>query len=106
MQKENKGSENPCNLIGRVFPVFIVFQCGGIFKRIIEFFRAGLNGRLAIDEIFVCVALIDSNRADTFQQGNKRRKSKDFFGYFPQFAFSVCVLNRITINDITIFATF
>ena len=89
MQKESKGSENPCNLIGRVFPVFIIFQRRGIFNCIIEFFRAGLNGRFTIDVIFICMALIDSNRADAFQQGNKRRKSKDFFGYFPQFAFGV-----------------
>ena len=106
MQKESKGSENPCNLIGRVFPVFIVFQCGGIFKRVVKLFGACLNGRFAVNVIFICVTLIDSNRADTFQQGNKRRKSKDFFGYLPQFAFSVCVLYGITIDDETVFATF
>ena len=89
MQKESKGSENPCNLIGRVFSVFVIFQRGRIFKSIIEFFSACLNGRFAINEVFICMALIDSNRAYTFQQGNKRRKSKDFFGYFLQFAFGV-----------------
>ena len=106
MQKESKGLENPCNFFRRVFSIFVVFQCGGIFKRIIEFFRAGLNGRFTIDVIFVCVTLIDSNRADAFQQGNKRRKSKDFFGYLPQFAFSVRVLDGITIDDKTVFPLF
>ena len=106
MQKESKGSESPCNFFRCVFPVFVIFQRGRFFERIIEFFSACLNGRLAIDEVFICVALIDSNRADAFQQGNKRRKSKDFFGYLPQFAFSVRVLDGIAIDNETVFPLF